>query len=97
MKGDRVEIVIDAGGNTRTYEIEATRAGRRVDVSQLHLLVTATNGWRQQTRARHVGDGVFEAALAVPDRGAYYVSFAAPALGITYIDRPPAVLRASGR
>src|SRR3954467_13687697 len=29
MKGDRVEIVIDAGGSTRTYEIEATRAGRR--------------------------------------------------------------------
>jgi hypothetical protein len=27
MKGDRVEIVIDAGGTTRTYEIEATRAG----------------------------------------------------------------------
>src|SRR3712207_9116367 len=29
MKGDRVEIVIDAGGSTRTYDIEATRAGRR--------------------------------------------------------------------
>ena len=33
MKGDRVEIVIDAGGSTRTYEVEATRAGRRVEVS----------------------------------------------------------------
>ena len=32
MKGDRVEIVIDAGGQTRTYEVVATRAGRRVDV-----------------------------------------------------------------
>ena len=32
MKGDRVEIVIDAGGSTRTYEVEATRAGRRVEV-----------------------------------------------------------------
>ena len=32
MKGDRVEIVIDAGGETRTYEVVATRAGRRVDV-----------------------------------------------------------------
>ena len=29
MKGDRIEIVIDAGGTTRTYDIEATRAGRR--------------------------------------------------------------------
>ena len=32
MKGDRVEIVIDAGGGTKTYEVIATRAGRRVEV-----------------------------------------------------------------
>ena len=32
MKGDRVEIVIDAGGGTKTYEVTATRAGRRVEV-----------------------------------------------------------------
>ncbi len=31
MKGDRVEIVIDAGsGTTRNYDITATRAGRKV-------------------------------------------------------------------
>jgi len=29
MKGDRVEIVIDSGEGTRTYEVTATRAGRR--------------------------------------------------------------------
>lgn len=33
MKGDRVEIVIDAGGTPLTYEVVATRAGRRVEVS----------------------------------------------------------------
>lgn len=33
MKGDRVEIVIDAGGETRTYEVLATRAGRRVEIA----------------------------------------------------------------
>ena len=33
MKGDRTEIVIDAGGTTRTYEIEATRNGRRVEIT----------------------------------------------------------------
>jgi len=32
MKGDRVEIVIDAGGSARTYEVTATKAGRRVEV-----------------------------------------------------------------
>jgi hypothetical protein len=33
VKGDRVEVVVDVGGGTKTYEIAATRAGRRVDVS----------------------------------------------------------------
>jgi hypothetical protein len=33
VKGDRVEIVVDAGGSTLTYEVTATRAGRRVDVT----------------------------------------------------------------
>ncbi len=33
MRGDKVEIVIDAGGSSRRYEIEATRAGRRVEVT----------------------------------------------------------------
>ncbi|HEV2760905.1 MAG TPA: hypothetical protein VGV86_15205 [Acidimicrobiales bacterium] len=32
MRGDRVEIVIDSGGESKTYEFTATRAGRRVDV-----------------------------------------------------------------
>jgi hypothetical protein len=33
MRGDRVEIVVDVGSGVQTYEIEATRAGRRVEVS----------------------------------------------------------------
>lgn len=32
MKGDRVEIVVDAGDMTKTYEVQATKAGRRVEV-----------------------------------------------------------------
>jgi hypothetical protein len=32
VKGDLVEIVVDAGDGTRTYEIEASRAGRRIEV-----------------------------------------------------------------
>jgi hypothetical protein len=32
MKGDRVEIVVDAGDGAKTYEVGATRAGRRVEV-----------------------------------------------------------------
>jgi len=33
VKGDRVEVVVDAGDGVRTYEIEATKAGRRVEVT----------------------------------------------------------------
>ncbi len=33
MKGDRVEIVVDAGDGVRTWQITATRAGRRVETT----------------------------------------------------------------
>src|SRR3954462_2327510 len=34
VRGDRVEIVVElGGGETRTYEIVATRAGRRVETT----------------------------------------------------------------
>ena len=46
MKGDRVEIVIDAGGTTRTYEIQATRAGRRVEISHGRGIVEVTETTR---------------------------------------------------
>ena len=52
MKGDRVEIVIDAGGSTRTYEITATRAGRRVDVTHGRGLVEVTEVTRGGTAVR---------------------------------------------
>src|SRR6266536_4344693 len=42
MKGDRVEIVVDAGGEPRTYEVSATRAGRRVEVAINRGVVTVS-------------------------------------------------------
>jgi len=39
VKGDRVEVVIDTGGGVQTYEIEATKAGRRVEISQARGVV----------------------------------------------------------
>jgi hypothetical protein len=33
MKGDRVEAVVDTGQGTTTFEISATRAGRRIEVT----------------------------------------------------------------
>src|SRR5438128_4810587 len=42
MKGDRVEIVIAADDGSRTYEIAATRAGRRVEVTTARGIVEVT-------------------------------------------------------
>ncbi len=33
MKGDRVEIMVDTGNGVQRFEMEATKSGRRVDVS----------------------------------------------------------------
>ncbi|WP_432509508.1 hypothetical protein [Kineococcus esterisolvens] len=52
MKGDRVEVVVDAGGDTRTYEVAAPRAGRRVDVAHGRGLVEVTEVTRGGTAVR---------------------------------------------
>lgn len=52
MKGDRVEIVVDAGDSARTYEITATRAGRRVEVSTGRGLIEVVEVTRSGTPVR---------------------------------------------
>ncbi|MDQ3760953.1 MAG: hypothetical protein M3460_04440 [Actinomycetota bacterium] len=52
MKGDRTEIVIDAGGSTRIYEIEATRNGRRVEITHGRGIVEVTEVTRGGTPVR---------------------------------------------
>ncbi len=52
MKGDRIEIVVDTGDGARTYEVSATRAGRRVDVSTVRGVVEVTELTRTGTAVR---------------------------------------------
>jgi len=52
VKGDRVEIVIDAGGDTRSYEVTATRAGRRVEIRTGRGVVEVTEVTRGGTAVR---------------------------------------------
>lgn len=52
MKGDRVEIVIDAGDGTRTYEVAATRAGRRVDITNRRGVIEVSEVTRTGTPVR---------------------------------------------
>jgi hypothetical protein len=44
--------VIDAGGETRTYELTATRAGRRVEISSRRGLVEVVEVTRSGTPVR---------------------------------------------
>ena len=52
MKGDWVEIVIDAGEATRSYEMIATRAGRRVEISNRRGVVEVSEVTRTGTPVR---------------------------------------------
>jgi predicted RecB family endonuclease len=52
MRGDRVEIVIDAGNEVRTYDIVASRNGRRVEVETGRGLVTVTEVTRSGNPVR---------------------------------------------
>ena len=52
MRGDRVEVVVDVGDATKTYEIEATRAGRRVDVRTGRGMVEVVEVTRGGTAVR---------------------------------------------
>jgi hypothetical protein len=52
VKGDRVEVVVDAGDVTRTYEIEATRAGRRVEVVNRRAMIEVSEVTRGGTPVR---------------------------------------------
>ena len=61
MLGDRVEILIDIGGAVQTFEIAATKAGRRVEVSTgrgLVEVVETTRSGQQVRSARFMASRV---------------------------------------
>ena len=62
MKGDSVEIVIDTGGAAQTYQISATRAGRRVEVSTARGVVEVSEVTRTGQAVR---TGRFMAARVI--------------------------------
>jgi hypothetical protein len=52
MRGDRVEVVVDAGNETRTYDIVASRNGRRVEIETGRGIVTVSEVTRSGTPVR---------------------------------------------
>jgi hypothetical protein len=51
-KGDRVEAVVDTGQGTQTFVIEATRAGRRIEVNTSRGVVEVSEVTRGGTPVR---------------------------------------------
>ena len=52
MKGDRVEAVVDTGQGVQTFQIVATRAGRRIEVTTARGVVEVTEVTRGGTPVR---------------------------------------------
>jgi hypothetical protein len=52
VKGDRVEAVVDTGQGVQTFEIVATRAGRRIEVTTARGVVEVTEVTRGGTPVR---------------------------------------------
>lgn len=52
MKGDRVEAVVDTGQGVQTFEIVATKAGRRLEVTTARGVVEVTEVTRSGTPVR---------------------------------------------
>ena len=52
MKGDRVEVVIDTGHGVKTFDIVATKAGRRLEVTTSRTVVEVSELTRSGTPVR---------------------------------------------
>lgn len=62
MRGDRVEVVVDTGNGVQTFEIEATKAGRRVEVTSSRSVVEVSEVTR---RGKAIRTGRFMAERVV--------------------------------
>lgn len=51
-RGDRVEVVVDTGNGTQTFEIDARARGRRVDISVSRGVVEVSEMTRGGTVVR---------------------------------------------
>jgi hypothetical protein len=52
VRGDRVEITVDVGYGVKTFEIVATRAGRRVEITTGRTIVEVSEVTRGGTAVR---------------------------------------------
>jgi hypothetical protein len=75
VKGDRVEVLVDTGNGAQSFEIAATKAGRRVEISTSRTLVEVnevTRTGRTIRTGRFMADRVIALVEhpAEPEQGA---------------------------
>ncbi|HEV2708321.1 MAG TPA: YncE family protein [Pyrinomonadaceae bacterium] len=72
------------------FKVTDTETGRpRADLKDMGVLVFLAPGiWQERQWARPVGEGVYEVNFTPPRKGAYYVFFECPSLGIAYNKLP---------
>jgi hypothetical protein len=62
VKGDRVEVIVDTGGGVQRFDIEATKSGRRVEVSNARGVVEVSEVTRT---GRVIRSGRFMASRVI--------------------------------
>jgi len=98
----RIEVVprqteVKAGEATRVqFLVTHSQTGQPVaGLNDLRVLFfTPTDNWQRRFYAQAAGAGVYEAEVALPSPGIYYVFFESPALKLRYDQAPHLVLKA---
>ena len=85
-------------GETATLKfkvIDPDTAQARTDLADLRVLSFLAPGIHQRREwATRAGDGIYEAAIALPQPGVYFVFFECPSLNVQYKDLPFLTIRA---
>lgn len=100
----RVEPILKAGmlaaGERvalRFRIVEVATGAPKADVADLEVFVATPTGWSDRRPAKHVGDGVYEVEITLPEPGFYQMVVASRALQVRFEDQVPATLRAAAK
>jgi hypothetical protein len=89
MKGDRVEVVVDTGQGVQTFEIRATKNGRRIEVTTARGVVEVSEVTRGGTPVR-TGRFMTSRVIALVEHPAQEVSDTRVDITTRRRMRPPA-------
>jgi len=89
MKGDRVEAVVDTGQGVQTFDIVATKAGRRIEVVTTRGVVEV----REVTRSGNPVRTARFNAVVVPNRNFHFLVLIAIVVAQQQAERAVGILK----